>query len=91
MIILLEVIHCLFAFVVLVVIRQWFYSPLLGPNLFFSFIIFFPQTIGLLGQVISQSQGRYLYKGQQKHRINAHADIHAFEWDSNPRSQCSGG
>jgi hypothetical protein len=27
--------------------------------------------------VISPSQGRYLYTGQNKHRINAHTDIHA--------------
>jgi hypothetical protein len=39
-------------------IHQWFYSPLLGPRLFFSFLIFFTQTVGLLGRVISPSQGR---------------------------------
>jgi hypothetical protein len=31
-------------------IHQWFYSPLLGPGLFFSFVIIFTQTVGLLGQ-----------------------------------------
>jgi hypothetical protein len=58
-------------------IHQWLYSPLLGPVLFFSSIIFFPQTVGLLGRVISPSQGRYLHTGQHKHRINAYTDIHA--------------
>jgi hypothetical protein len=73
-------------------IHQWRYSPLLGPGLFFSFVIFFTQTVGLLGRVISPSQGRYLYTGQHRHRIDAHTphtDIHTFEWDSNPRSQRS--
>jgi hypothetical protein len=31
-------------------IHQWLYSPLLGPGLFFSFVIFFTQTVGLLGR-----------------------------------------
>jgi hypothetical protein len=34
------------------------------------------QTVGLLGRVISPSQGRYLNTGQYKHRINAHTDMH---------------
>jgi hypothetical protein len=42
-----------------------------------SFVIFFTQTVGLLGRAISPSQGRYLHTGQHKHRINAHTDIHA--------------
>jgi hypothetical protein len=70
-------------------IHQWLYSPLLCPGLFFIFVIFFTQTVGLLGRVINQSQGRYLYTAQHKHRINAHINIHALEWDSNPRSQRS--
>jgi hypothetical protein len=37
----------------------------------------FTQTVGLLGRVISQSQGLYLYTGQHKHRINAYTNIHA--------------
>jgi hypothetical protein len=41
-------------------VHQWLYSSLLGPGLFFSFVIFFIQTVGLLGRVISPSQGRYL-------------------------------
>jgi hypothetical protein len=57
-------------------IHQWIYSALLGPGLFFSYIIFFTQSVELLGRVISPAQGRYLITGQQKHRINAHTDIH---------------
>jgi hypothetical protein len=51
------------------------YSPL-APTLehradFLSFLIIL-QTVGLLGRVISSSQGLYLNTGQQKHRINAY-------------------
>jgi hypothetical protein len=35
------------------------------------------QTVGLLGRVISPSQGLYLHNDQHKHRINVHTDIHA--------------
>jgi hypothetical protein len=58
-------------------IHQWLYSPFVGPGLFFSFVIFFTQRVGLLGRIISTSQGLYLYTGQHKHRINAHTNIHA--------------
>jgi hypothetical protein len=58
-------------------IHQWFYSPLLGPGLSFSSIIFFTQTVGLLGRGISPSQSRYLHTGQHKHRKNSHTDFHA--------------
>jgi hypothetical protein len=44
---------------------------------FFNFVMFFTQTVGLLGRLISSSQGRYLHTGQHKHRIKAHTDIHA--------------
>jgi hypothetical protein len=70
------------------VIHQWPYSPLLGPGLFFSFVIFFTQTVGLPGQVISLSQGSYLHTGQYKHRINTHRHP-CLEWDLNPPSQRS--
>jgi hypothetical protein len=36
----------------------------------------FSQTVGLLGRVISPSQGLYLNKGQHKHRINAYTHTH---------------
>jgi hypothetical protein len=58
------------------IIHQWLYSPLLCPGLFFSFLIY-TQTVGLLGRVISPSQGRYLHAEQPKHKINAYTDIHA--------------
>jgi hypothetical protein len=70
-------------------IHQWLYSALLVPGLFFSFVIIFTKSVGLLGRVISRSQGRYLHTGQHKHGINAHTDIQTFEWDSNPLSQRS--
>jgi hypothetical protein len=50
---------------------HWFYSPL-GPwPLLFSFMIIL-QTVGLLGRVISSSQGLYLNTGQHKDRINTY-------------------
>jgi hypothetical protein len=56
-------------------IHQWPYSPLLGPDLLFGFVIFFTQTAGLLGRVIRQLQGCYLRTGQHKHRVNAQTNI----------------
>jgi hypothetical protein len=47
-------------------IHQWLYSLFLGPGLFFIFVIFFTQSVGLLGQGISPSQGLYLYTEQHK-------------------------
>jgi hypothetical protein len=35
------------------------------------------ESAGLLGRVIIPSQGRYLYTGQHKHRLNVYTDIHA--------------
>jgi hypothetical protein len=58
-------------------IHQWLYSSLLGPGLFFTFVIFLIQPVGLLGRMINRSQGRCLHTEQHKHRINAHTDIHA--------------
>jgi hypothetical protein len=54
---------------------------LLGPGLFFSFVIISTQTVGLLGRGISPSQGRYL--DTEQHRINAHTHP-CLEWDSSP-------
>jgi hypothetical protein len=73
---------CLFSF-----IHQWFYSPLLRPGLFLSFVIY-TQSVRLLSRVISPSQGRYLHTGQHKHRINAHGHP-CLKWDSNSLSQRS--
>jgi hypothetical protein len=69
--------HCHIITLILSFIHQWLYSPLLGPGLFFSFIIFFTQAVGVLGLVIRLSQDCSLHRGLHKHRINAHTDIHA--------------
>jgi hypothetical protein len=66
-----------YALILHIYIHQCLYSPLLGLGLFSSFIIFFTQMVGLLGRVISPSQGHNLCTGQHKHRINADTDIHA--------------
>jgi hypothetical protein len=58
-------------------IHHWLYSPLLGRDLFFSFVIVFTQQSGLLRWEISPSQGRYLHTGQHKHKIYAKTGIHA--------------
>jgi hypothetical protein len=39
-----------------------------GPGVFFSFVIFFTQSVGLLGRVISPSQGLYLHTAQRQHK-----------------------
>jgi hypothetical protein len=49
----------------------------IGPWPLLQFRDLFTQTVGLLGRVISSSQGRYLRTEQHKHRINAHTNIHA--------------
>jgi hypothetical protein len=43
-----------------------------GPRPLIQFRKHFSQTVGLLGRVMSPSQGRYLHTGQHKHRINAY-------------------
>jgi hypothetical protein len=53
----------------LLFIHQWLYIPLLGPGLFFSFVIFFTQSVGLLRQGISPSEGRCLHTGQHKQNV----------------------
>jgi hypothetical protein len=70
-----------------------------GPKPLIQFRNHFSQTVGLLGRVISLSQGRYLNTGPHKHRINAHAHARTHthththtkhlcpEWDSKPGSQ----
>jgi hypothetical protein len=48
--------------------HQWLYSPSLGPGLFFSFVFFYTQAVGLFWRGISPSKGRHLHTGQHKHR-----------------------
>jgi hypothetical protein len=65
---------------------HWLYSPL-GPwLLLFSFMIIW-ETVGLLGRVISSSQGLYLNTGQHKQRISTYTKHPCLVWNSNPRSQ----
>jgi hypothetical protein len=47
---------------------------LLDLGRFFSFLIN-TQFVGLLGQGISQSQGRYLHTEQHKHGLNAQTSV----------------
>jgi hypothetical protein len=67
--------HISVAFINISFIYNWLYSPSLDPGLFFGFVIFFVQTVGLLGRAISPSQGRYLHTGQHKHRINTQTSM----------------
>jgi hypothetical protein len=51
------------------IIYLWLYSPLLGLDRFFSFLIFY--TFSMTPWTgISPSQDRYLHTGEHKHRIN---------------------
>jgi hypothetical protein len=50
----------------------WFHSPRGPCRLIFRFLATL-QAVGLLGRVISSSQGLYLNTGQHKHRINTYA------------------
>jgi hypothetical protein len=61
-------------------IHQWLYRPLLGPGLVLSFVIYFTQSVGLLGRVISPLQGRCLHTGQHKHGINAYIHQTSMPW-----------
>jgi hypothetical protein len=64
-------------------IYLWLYF--VGPRPLFQFLDLFIQSVGLLGLVISPSQG--LHTKQHKHGINAHRHP-CLKWDSNPQSQC---
>jgi hypothetical protein len=59
-------------------------TALTGPWPLLQFRNNFLQTVGLLGRVISPSQGRYLYTGQYKHRINTYTDIHTLRGIQTP-------
>jgi hypothetical protein len=51
-------------------------QPFVGLCPIYQFLDLFTQPVGPLRWGISSFQARYLYTGQQKHRIN-HTDIHA--------------
>jgi hypothetical protein len=59
---------------------QWLFQPVQGPGLLFSSVIILSQTVGLLGLVISPSQGRYLNTGQHNHRISAYTYKTSMPW-----------
>jgi hypothetical protein len=75
--VLINFLICLQYIILFHFIHQWHYSSLSGPGIFFSFVIFLTQTVGLVERVISPSQGHYLHAGQHKHGINAHTNIYA--------------
>jgi hypothetical protein len=56
-------------------IYLWLYSTSLGLGRFFSHLIFFIQSVGLLGRGISPSQGRFLHTGQRKQNKRTHTSI----------------
>jgi hypothetical protein len=64
-------------------LRKLFFSPIgstavAGPRPLLQFRNhLFTQSVGLLGRVISPSQGHYLHTGQHEHRINLYKNIHA--------------
>jgi hypothetical protein len=51
-----------------------------GPRPFIQFRNHFSQTVGLLGRVISPSQGLYLHTGQYQHRIKAYTHQTSMSW-----------
>jgi hypothetical protein len=68
-------------------IHQRIYSSLLGPGLFFSSVIFFTQTVGLLERGIipvARPLPTHRTTQTQNERTHRHACL---EWDSNLRSE----
>jgi hypothetical protein len=51
-------VKCTIIIATLFLICLWLYSPWLDLGRFFSFVIFFTQSVGLLGRGISSSQDR---------------------------------
>jgi hypothetical protein len=54
-------------------------TTLVGPGRFFSLLIY-SQSVGLLGRVISSSQGLYLNTGQHKYEINTYTHQITMPW-----------
>jgi hypothetical protein len=68
-------------------IHQWLYSPLLGPGLFFSFIIFLytdGRTPWMSDQLITRPLPTHRTIQTQNKCTHRHPCL---EWDSNPQSQ----
>jgi hypothetical protein len=70
----------------------WRYSPNLGLGLpswnspFHFGLLDLRHSVGLLGRVISSSQGLYLHANTEKHTHTPNTP-HTFEWESNPWSR----
>jgi hypothetical protein len=68
-------------------IQQWLYSSLLGPGLFFNFVIFL-YTDGRAPWTSDQPVARPLPTHRTTQTQNKCTHRHqCLEWDSNPRSQ----
>jgi hypothetical protein len=70
----------------------WLYSPsqALAASMKLSVslqLLDLGQSVGLLGQVISSSQGLYLYMNTEKRTHNTNTKHPCPEWDTNPRSR----
>jgi hypothetical protein len=65
-------------------------QPFVGPWPLLQFRNLFIQTVGLLGRVISPSQGRYLHTVQHKHRIKAHTQAFSGIRTHDPSVRASG-
>jgi hypothetical protein len=79
-------VYRIYIYIYIYIYSHWLYSPL-GPwPLIFQFHDHL-QTVGLLGRVISSSQGLYLNTGQHKHNKHTHTYQTCLAWDSNPRSR----
>jgi hypothetical protein len=76
--------------------NSFIHSPMalqsfVGPWPLLRYVIFFIQTVGLLGRVISSSHMPLLKHGTTKTQNKHIKKYPCLEWDSNPRSQCSSG
>jgi hypothetical protein len=70
-------------------VHRWSYSPLLGPGLFFSFVIFF-YTDGRIPLTSDQPVGRPLPTRRTTQSQNKRTHRHScLEWGWNPRSELS--
>jgi hypothetical protein len=70
----------------------WLYSTIQGlaasMKLSVSFqLLDLGQSVGLLGRVISSSQGLYLYTNTEKRKQNTNTKYPCPEWVSNPQSR----
>jgi hypothetical protein len=81
----LSICLCIYLSMYLSVCLSMALQPFLDLGRFVSSLIY-TQSVELLGQRISPSQGRYLHTEEHKYRINADK-YPCLEWDSNPQHQ----